>query len=75
VVDLLLLLVVVVVAPAVHCTGCVIRYRGTDHNCEDCLRATVGTPEENDTMLSKLVRWLAVVWRCCAMIYVHEKLQ
>ena len=36
--------------------GVVIRYRGNCHNCEGCLRATVGTREENDEMLEKLVR-------------------
>ena len=42
--------------PVFACAGVVIRYRGTCHNCEECLRATVGTREENDLLLEKLVR-------------------
>ena len=35
-------------------SGVVIRYRGTQLNCMNCLRATVGTPEQNDMMLHNL---------------------
>jgi histidinol-phosphate aminotransferase len=35
--------------------GVVCRYRGTEMHCEDCLRVTVGTREENDKFLSLLV--------------------
>ena len=34
--------------------GVVIRYRGTQMHCENCLRATIGTAEENSAMLAKL---------------------
>eukprot|EP00640_Fibrocapsa_japonica_P004606 CAMPEP_0113938668 /NCGR_PEP_ID=MMETSP1339-20121228/5096_1 /TAXON_ID=94617 /ORGANISM="Fibrocapsa japonica" /LENGTH=140 /DNA_ID=CAMNT_0000941899 /DNA_START=74 /DNA_END=496 /DNA_ORIENTATION=- /assembly_acc=CAM_ASM_000762 len=34
--------------------GVVIRYRGSEVHCPDCLRATVGTAEENDEMLKLL---------------------
>ena len=36
-------------------SGVVIRYRGTQTNCANCLRATVGTPEQNIMMLEHLV--------------------
>jgi len=34
--------------------GIIVRYRGNEHNCENCLRVTVGTPDENDRFLSAL---------------------
>ncbi|DBA02879.1 TPA: hypothetical protein N0F65_005906 [Lagenidium giganteum] len=34
--------------------GVVIRYRGSQLNLKDCLRATIGSPEENDRMLELL---------------------
>ena len=34
--------------------GVVIRYRGTQLHCGNCLWATIGTPEENSAMLVKL---------------------
>lgn len=34
--------------------GIIVRYRGNEHNCENCLRITVGTPDENDRFLSTL---------------------
>ncbi len=34
--------------------GVVIRYRGKEIHCNECLRATVGTPKENDAMLKLL---------------------
>lgn len=35
--------------------GVVIRYRGNQHLLKDCLRATIGTYEENNRMLELLV--------------------
>lgn len=37
-------------------SGVVIRFRGTQLHCHNCLRATVGTSEENDAMLVHLVK-------------------
>ncbi|CAM9228149.1 unnamed protein product [Heterosigma akashiwo] len=34
--------------------GCVVRFRGNELHCTDCIRATVGTAEENDKMLEML---------------------
>ncbi len=34
--------------------GIVVRYRGDQLHCDNCLRITVGTPEENDTLLHAL---------------------
>ncbi|CAG8474550.1 6100_t:CDS:2 [Acaulospora morrowiae] len=34
--------------------GVVVRYRGSEFGCEGCLRITVGTPQENDTLIEKL---------------------
>ncbi len=34
--------------------GIIIRYRGNEPLCENCLRITVGTREENDKLLQKL---------------------
>jgi histidinol-phosphate aminotransferase len=36
--------------------GVVTRFRGTELHCEQCIRVTVGTPEENEAFLSSLVR-------------------
>nr|CCA20929.1 unnamed protein product [Albugo laibachii Nc14] len=36
--------------------GVVIRYRGNQHLLSDCLRATIGTFEENNIMLEKLIQ-------------------
>ena len=36
-------------------SGVVIRYRGSQKNCENCLRATIGTSEQNAMMLENLV--------------------
>lgn len=36
--------------------GVVIRYRGNQHLLSDCLRATIGTFEENNIMLETLVQ-------------------
>ena len=35
-------------------SGVVIRYRGSEQHCEDCVRITIGTPDENDTFLATL---------------------
>lgn len=32
----------------------IVRYRGNEPLCEDCLRITVGTPDENDILLNTL---------------------
>ena len=34
--------------------GVVIRYRGSEIHCEDCVRITVGTPEENEALMALL---------------------
>ncbi len=34
--------------------GVIVRYRGNEPGCENCLRITVGTPQENDTLITKL---------------------
>eukprot|EP01135_Chromosphaera_perkinsii_P004109 Nk52_evm16s270 gene=Nk52_evmTU16s270 len=34
--------------------GVVIRFRGNERHCKECLRITVGTPEHNDQMVSLL---------------------
>ena len=34
--------------------GIIIRYRGNEPGCGDCLRATVGTPDENDQLIATL---------------------
>lgn len=36
--------------------GCVVRYRGNELHCCECLRITIGTPDENKTMLEMLVK-------------------
>jgi histidinol-phosphate aminotransferase len=35
--------------------GVVTRYRGTEMHCDECIRVTVGTPEENKIFLALLV--------------------
>ena len=32
----------------------IVRYRGNEPRCEDCLRITVGTPDENDQLIETL---------------------
>lgn len=34
--------------------GIIVRYRGDEPLCEDCLRITVGTPDENERLISAL---------------------
>jgi len=36
--------------------GVVTRYRGTEIHCENCIRVTIGTPEENKQFLDLLVK-------------------
>jgi histidinol-phosphate aminotransferase len=38
--------------------GVVVRFRGTEPGCEGCLRITVGTPDENQLVVQKLVEVL-----------------
>lgn len=40
--------------------GVVVRYRGGEPGCAGCLRITVGTDEENETLLRKLRELLQV---------------
>lgn len=40
--------------------GVVVRYRGSELGCQGCLRITVGTEEENKTVLAKLEKVLKV---------------
>lgn len=35
--------------------GVVVRYRGNEMGCEGCLRITVGTAEENEVVLERLI--------------------
>uniref|UniRef100_A0A7S2TT69 histidinol-phosphate transaminase n=1 Tax=Lotharella oceanica TaxID=641309 RepID=A0A7S2TT69_9EUKA len=42
-------------------SGVVIRYRGDNHGCSECLRATVGRPEDNDAFLKKFKEIIAKV--------------
>jgi len=39
---------------AIAASGVVIRYRGDNHGCEECLRATVAKPEDTKLFLQKL---------------------
>eukprot|EP00903_Cladosiphon_okamuranus_P007592 g7365.t1 len=41
--------------------GVVVRFRGNELHCKDCLRLTVGTAEENDRMLELLEETAAAV--------------
>lgn len=34
--------------------GVVVRFRGNENHCTECLRITVGTPEENKAMLARI---------------------
>lgn len=34
--------------------GIIIRYRGNEPHCENCLRITVGTPDENDKLIKAI---------------------
>lgn len=34
--------------------GVVVRFRGNENHCNECLRITIGTPAENKTMLARL---------------------
>jgi len=34
--------------------GVIVRYRGSEHGCSDCLRVTVGMPDENIRFLKTL---------------------
>jgi histidinol-phosphate aminotransferase len=36
--------------------GVVTRYRGTEMHCDECIRVTVGTEEENKTFLERLAK-------------------
>ena|ERR1043166_6640171 len=38
--------------------GIVVRYRGNEIGCEGCLRITVGTPKENESLLKELSKIL-----------------
>lgn len=39
-------------------SGVIVRYRGNEPHCENCLRVTIGTAEENDQFLSSLIKIL-----------------
>lgn len=39
--------------------GVIVRYRGNEPHCENCLRITVGTPDENDLLMKKLSKILS----------------
>ena len=39
--------------------GIVVRYRGSEMHCEECLRMTVGTPDENKSFLALLKKTYA----------------
>lgn len=41
--------------------GVVVRFRGNELHCKDCLRVTVGTVEENDRMLELLAETVAAI--------------
>lgn len=41
--------------------GVVVRFRGNELHCNDCLRITVGTPEENKALLALLKETVAAV--------------
>lgn len=40
-------------------SGVVVRYRGNELGCAGCLRITVGTPEENDTLVKEFSKLLS----------------
>jgi len=35
-------------------SGVVVRFRGNENHCNECLRITIGTPEENKIMLARI---------------------
>tara|TARA_R110001599_G_scaffold84130_2_gene226791 strand:+ start:219402 stop:220460 length:1059 start_codon:yes stop_codon:yes gene_type:complete len=39
-------------------SGVIVRYRGNEPYCENCLRVTIGTTQENDKFLSSLIKIL-----------------
>ncbi|MBO6621674.1 MAG: histidinol-phosphate transaminase [Balneola sp.] len=39
-------------------SGVIVRYRGNEPHCENCLRVTIGTTQENDQFLSSLIKIL-----------------
>lgn len=41
--------------------GVVVRFRGNELHCKDCLRVTVGTPQENAKLLELLPRTAAAI--------------
>lgn len=41
--------------------GVVVRFRGNELHCKDCLRVTVGTVEENNRMLELLEETVGAV--------------
>ncbi|KAI8319241.1 histidinol-phosphate aminotransferase [Martensiomyces pterosporus] len=41
--------------------GLVVRYRGSDHGCEGCLRITVGTVEENKAVIATMRTLLSAI--------------
>lgn len=43
-----------------HC-GVVSRYRGTELHCDECIRVTIGTPEENKAFLEALQKAYQIV--------------
>jgi histidinol-phosphate aminotransferase len=40
--------------------GVVVRYRGNEPHCENCLRLTIGTPDENEAFFNALNRVLSL---------------
>ena len=38
--------------------GVIVRYRGNEPHCEECIRLTIGTPEENDRFFEALIKVL-----------------
>lgn len=41
--------------------GVVIRYQGNKIHCKDCVRITVGTPEQNGVLLDTLKKTIAEI--------------
>jgi histidinol-phosphate aminotransferase len=39
-------------------SGVIVRYRGNEPHCENCLRVTIGTTQENDQFLNSLIKIL-----------------
>jgi histidinol-phosphate aminotransferase len=44
-------------------SGVVIRYRGTELHCSECLRVTIGTEEENISFINLLVQIWEIINR------------